>query len=94
MKKSSPARKKVNKLSAEIQQLEEHIAESNKKLADLKEAKIEAENTEIISIVRGADLSVEDIQELISDLTTVKKIPSELPKSQPIAEAKGAETLR
>lgn len=91
MKKSSPARKKVNKLSAEIQQLEEHIAESNKKLSDLKEAKIEAENTEIISIIRGADLTVEDIQELISDLTTVKKTPSELIKPQPTTEMKGAE---
>lgn len=91
MKKNSPARKKVNKLSAEIQQLEEHIAESNKKLSDLKEAKLEAENTEIISIVRDADLSVEDIQELISDLTTVKKPSLESAKSQPTPEMKGAE---
>lgn len=91
MKKSSPARKKVNKLSAEIQQLEEHIAESNKKLSDLKKAKLEAENTEIISIVRDADLSVEDIQELISDLTTVKKPSLESAKSQSMTEMKGAE---
>ncbi len=75
MKKISSAMKKTAKLNAEIQQLEAHIADSNKKLSALKEAKAEAENTEIISIVRGADLSVEDIAELISDFTAVKKSP-------------------
>ena len=73
MKSTSPTRKKVDKLSAEIQQLEAQIAEKKEKLASLKEAKLEAENTEIISIIRNADLSVEDIQEMISDLTSVKK---------------------
>ena len=60
MKSTSPTRKKVDKLSAEIQQLEAQIAEKKEKLASLKEAKLEAENTEIISIIRNADLSVED----------------------------------
>ena len=52
MKSTSPTRKKVDKLSAEIQQLEAQIAEKKEKLASLKEAKLEAENTEIISIIR------------------------------------------
>lgn len=80
MKKISTSKKKTAKLNAEIQQLEAQIAESNKKLSALKEAKTEAENTEIISIVRGADLSVEDVAELISDLTAVKKVPQQSEK--------------
>lgn len=75
MKKISTAKKKTAKLNAEIQQLEAQIAKDNKKLSSLKEAKTEAENTEIISLVRGADLSVDDIAELISDFTSVKKSP-------------------
>lgn len=91
MKSTSPTRKKVDKLSAEIQQLEAQIAEKKEKLASLKEAKLEAENTEIISIIRNADLSVEDIQEMISDLTSVKKSPSDMAKSQPMSDLKGEE---
>lgn len=84
MKNNSPTRKKVDKLSAEIQQIEAQIAEKRTKLAALKEAKTEAENSEIISIIRNADLSVSDVEELISDLTNVKKVPF---------EAKGAEKV-
>lgn len=93
MKNFSTARKKTAKITAEIQQLEAQIADSNKKLASLKEAKIEAENTEIISLVRGADLSVEEIQELISDFTTVKKSSLSPSKEQPTAanDLKGEE---
>lgn len=92
MKKISIAKKKTAKLNAEIQQLEAQIAKDNKKLSALKEAKTEAENTEIISLVRGADLSVEDITELISDLTTVKKAPQQSEKqTAAAADLKGEE---
>lgn len=93
MKNNSPARKKVDKLSAEIQQLEAQIAEKKEKLASLKEAKLDAENTEIISLIRNADLSIDDIQELLSDLNAVKKAPSDMAKSQPMSEIKGDEKI-
>lgn len=93
MKNNSPARKKVDKLSAEIQQLEAQIAEKKEKLASLKEAKLDAENTEIISLIRNADLSIDDIQELLSDLNAVKKAPSDMDKSQPMSEIKGDEKI-
>lgn len=73
MKNNSPARRKITKISTEIEQLEKTIAESKKKLAELKEAKTEAENSEIISIIRNADLSVDDIADMISELTSVKQ---------------------
>lgn len=61
------------KLSAEISQLEKSIAESQEKLTALRKEKTEVENTEIVSLIRKADLSVDDIADLISDLKTVKK---------------------
>lgn len=67
------SQKKMLKLSAEISQLEKSIAESQEKLTALRKEKTEVENTEIVSLIRKADLSVDDIAELISDLKTVKK---------------------
>lgn len=67
------SQKKMLKLSAEISQLEKSIAESQEKLTALRKEKTEIENTEIVSLIRKADLSVDDIAELISDLKTVKK---------------------
>ena len=65
MKSTSPTRKKVDKLSAEIQQLEAQIAEKKEKLASLKEAKLEAENTEIISRrYSGNDLGLDFCKEI------------------------------
>lgn len=65
--------KKMSRLSAEISQLEKSIAESQEKLTALRKEKTEIENTEIVSLIRKADLSVDDIAELISDLKAVKK---------------------
>lgn len=65
--------KKMSKLSAEISQLEKSIAESQEKLTALRKAKTEIENTEIVSLIRKADLSVDDIAKLISNLKAVKK---------------------
>lgn len=67
------SQKKMLKLSAEISQLEKSIAESQEKLTALRKEKTEVENTEIVSLIRKADLSVDDIADLISDLKTVKK---------------------
>ncbi len=60
----SPKRK-ISKLTDDIAALEKAIKDNTKKLAELKEEKLEAENTEIISIIRKAGLSVEDIEDLI-----------------------------
>ena len=44
-------------------------------------------------MIRNADLSVEDIQEMISELTSVKKSPSDMAKSQPMSDLKGEEKI-
>ena len=65
--------KRIAKINSEISQLEQSIKENQKKLEALKNEKTEIENAEIVSLIRKADLSVDDIADLISDLTTVKK---------------------
>lgn len=60
----SPKRK-ISKLTDDIAALEKTIKENTTKLAELKEEKLEAENTEMISLIRKAGLSVEDIEEMI-----------------------------
>ncbi len=65
--------KRIAKINSEILQIGKSIKESQEKLEALKKEKIEIENTEIVSLIRKADLSVDDVAELISDLTTVRK---------------------
>lgn len=80
--------KKMSKLSAEILQLEKSMAEIQEKLTALKKEKTEVENTEIVSLIRKANLSVDDIAELISDLKTVKKsnaAMSDMRTAEPVA---------
>ena len=71
--KNMTFQKKMDKLVSDIRQLEKTIAENQKKLSDLKEAKIEAENAEIISLIRNAELSVDDISDIISHFKAVTK---------------------
>ena len=73
MKRKISYQEKVNKISADIIQLEKEITERQKRLSLLKESKTEAENSEIISIIRNAELSVEDIAELVSEFNMNNK---------------------
>lgn len=74
----SPKRK-ISKLTDDIAALEKTIKDNTRKLSELKEEKIEAENSEIISMVRKAGLSVEDIEDLIGG--SVAQVQT-MPKSQ------------
>lgn len=58
-------KKKLSKLTDDIATLEKTIEENKQKLVELKEEKAAIENSEIISIIRKAGLSVEDIESLI-----------------------------
>ena len=58
-------KKKLSKLTDDIAALEKTIEENKQKLVELKEEKAAIENSEIISIIRKAGLSVEDIESLI-----------------------------
>ncbi|MDE5771938.1 MAG: DUF4315 family protein [Ruminococcus sp.] len=69
-------KKKISKLADDIAALEKTIKDNTRKLSELKEEKLAAENTEIITIIRKAGLSVEDIEDLIgSGVTQVQSKP-------------------
>ena len=53
--------KKIEKLNSDIVQVEAEIAEKQKKLEEMKKERTELENVEIVSLVRGASLSVDDV---------------------------------
>ena len=67
-------KKKISKLADDIAALENTIKENTRKLQELKEEKTELENSEIISIIRKAGLSVEDIADLIDSTTAQTQV--------------------
>lgn len=77
-------KKKISKLADDIAALEKTIKDNTRKLAELKEEKLAAENTEIITIIRKAGLSVEDIEDLIgSGVTQVQTVPKSQEETNP-----------
>lgn len=73
------SKRKISKLTDDIAAMENTIKENTRKLAELKEEKQQTENTEIISIVRKAGLSLTDIEELIRS-DSVRVLPK--PKTE------------
>lgn len=65
--------KKIEKLKSDIVQVEIEIAEKQKKLEEMKKEMTELENVEIVSLVRGASLSVDEIAEIVEAYAPVVK---------------------
>ena len=65
--------KKIEKLKSDIVQVENEIAEKQKKLEEMKKEMTELENVEIVSLVRGASLSVDEIAEIVEAYAPVVK---------------------
>lgn len=74
--------KKIEKLNSDIVQIEAEIAEKQKKLEEMKKERTELENVEIVSLVRGASLSVDDVAEIISGYSPVVKKGFDKPEQQ------------
>ena len=52
---------KSAKIEAEIEKVKAKIAEQQTKLKELEQRKVEAENSEIVDIVRGMSVSLEEL---------------------------------
>ena len=52
---------KSAKIEAEIEKVKAKIAEQQTKLKELEQRKVEAENSEIVDIVRGMSISLEEL---------------------------------
>ena len=59
---------KSAKIEAEIEKVKAKIAEQQTKLKELEQRKVEAENSEIVDIVRGMSISLEELPLVLQQL--------------------------
>ena len=59
---------KSAKIEAEIEKVKAKIAEQQTKLKELEQRKVEAENSEIVDIVRGLSISLEELPLVLQQL--------------------------
>ena len=71
---------KSMKIQAEIDKVKAKISEQQARLKELEQKKLEAENSEIVDIVRGMSISLAELDRkstrLNSSHTTVSRMPS------------------
>lgn len=84
------ATSKSAKIQAEIDKVKEKISEQQTKLKDLERNKTEAENSEIVDIVRGMSVPLDELPILLQKMRAGESLGQSVPKS-PAAEPKKEE---
>ena len=74
---------KSAKIEAEIEKVKAKIAEQQTKLKELEQRKVEAENSEIVDIVRGMSVSLSDLPLLLEKIKAGDSLGQNVPKSAP-----------
>ena len=72
---------KSAKIEAEIEKVKAKIAEQQTKLKELEQRKIEAENSEIVDMVRGMSVSLTELPLLLEKLRSGEALGQVVPKS-------------
>ena len=72
---------KSAKIEAEIEKVKAKIAEQQARLKELEQKKLEAENSEIVEIVRGMSVSLTDLPELLQTIKSGGTLGQNVPKS-------------
>ena len=72
---------KSAKIEAEIEKVKAKIAEQQAKLKELEQRKIEAENSEIVEMVRGMSVSLTELPLLLEKLRYGESSGQVVPKS-------------
>ena len=77
---------KSAKIQAEMEKVREKISEFQAKLKDLERSKTEAENSEIVDIVRGMSVPLDELPLLLQKLRAGEKSTSgqSVPKPEPV----------
>lgn len=75
------ATSKSAKIQTEIDKVKEKISEQQAKLKDLERNKTEAENSEIVDIVRGMSVSLDELPVLLQKLRAGESLGQIVPKS-------------
>ena len=71
---------KSAKIEAEIEKVKAKIAEQQTRLRELEQKKVEAENTEIVDMVRGLSVSLTDLPVLLQTIKNGGTLGQNVPK--------------
>ena len=74
---------KSAKIQAEIEKVTAKINEQQARLKELEQKKLEAENSEIVEIVRGMSVSLTDLPTLLQTFKSGGTLGQNVPKSDP-----------
>ena len=74
---------KSAKIQAEIEKVMTKINEQQARLKELEQKKLEAENSEIVEIVRGMSVSLTDLPVLLQTIKSSGTLGQNVPKSDP-----------
>ena len=74
---------KSAKIQAEIEKVTAKINEQQARLKELEQKKLEAENSEIVEIVRGMSVSLTDLPVLLQAIKNGDTLGQNVPKSDP-----------
>ena len=72
---------KSAKIQAEIEKVTAKINEQQARLKELEQKKLEAENSEIVEIVRGMSVSLPDLPMLLQTIKSGGALGQNVPKS-------------
>ena len=72
---------KSAKIQAEIEKVTAKITEQQARLKELEQKKLEAENSEIVEIVRGMSVSLTDLPVLLQAIKSGGTLGQNVPKS-------------
>ena len=84
---------KSMKIQAEIDKVKAKISEQQARLKELEQKKLEAENSEIVDIVRGMSISLTELPLLFEKLKDGGTLGQSVPKSEEEKEETEYETL-
>ena len=82
---------KSQKIQAEIDKVKANISEQQARLKELEKNKQEAENSEIVDIVRGMSVSLEELPLVLQRLRDDGTLGQSVPKSEPAPVTEGKE---
>lgn len=77
------AASKSQKIQAEIDKVKAKISEQQARLKELEQKKLEAENSEIVEIVRGMSVSLTDLPTLLQTIKSGGTLGQNVTKSDP-----------
>ena len=77
---------KSAKIETEIEKTKAKITEQQNRLKELEQRKVEAENSEIVEIVRGMSVSLSELPLVLQRLRAGESLGQTVPKSEEVEE--------